>query len=94
MIKKLLRQYQWQRSIRRSGMFDLKHYLFSYPDVRFADIDPVIHYVKYGVGEGRNPSKTFDTNYYLEHNKDVRESGVNPFYHWLKYGQDEGRRAC
>jgi|GEM_PF-791470 len=93
MIKKLLRQYQWQRNIRRSGMFDVKHYLFSYPDVRFSDIDPVKHYVKYGVGEGRNPSKTFDTNYYLEHNQDVRESGVNPFYHWLKYGQSEGRRA-
>ena len=72
-------------------MFDPTYYLSNYPDVRKADVDPLIHFVKYGWQEKRNPSPRFDTNFYMENNSEVRNSGINPLVHYLKYGQKEGR---
>jgi hypothetical protein len=51
--------------IRKSELFNKTYYLITYPDVRAADIDPVIHYIKYGWKEGRNPSRYFNTHLYL-----------------------------
>jgi len=93
MIKRFIKQYQWRKFIKHSGAFDIKYYLFNYPDVRFSDVDPIAHYVKHGANEGRNPSDAFDTRYYLNKNPDVQASGVNPFYHWLRFGKEERRSS-
>ena len=90
MIRRL-RYTKWKRIIEKSGLFDVKYYLFTYPDVRNADADPILHYLKYGWLEGRNPSETFDTKFYLTNYPDVKESKINPLAHYAKYGIDEGR---
>ena len=88
---KLLRTKKWQKIIKKSNLFDVKFYLFAYPDVRAADIDPVEHYVKFGVLEGNNPSKEFNTAYYLSQYADVQESKINPLVHYILFGEKEGR---
>jgi FkbM family methyltransferase len=77
--------------IEASGLFDKAWYLSSYPDVASAGVDPLVHYLKYGASEGRDPSPTFDTLWYLETNPDVAQAGLNPLYHFAKSGRMEGR---
>lgn len=77
--------------IKRSGLFDCQNYLITYPDVRQADMDPLIHFVRFGWKELRNPSSDFNTSYYLNKYSDVKKSGINPLIHFIKFGQKEGR---
>ena len=77
--------------IRRSGLFDTGWYLERYPDVAESGIDPVVHYVRFGAKEGRDPAPWFSTSAYLQANPDVAASGVNPFYHYIRHGVAEGR---
>jgi Predicted glycosyltransferases len=79
--------------IKKSGLFDERYYLKSYPDVRLGDIDPIIHYIKYGAREGRNPNPFFDTTFYLNRHEDVAKSRINPLLHYILHGQYEGRKA-
>lgn len=79
--------------IRRSGLFDIGWYLERYPDVAEAGIDPVVHYVRFGAKEGRDPAPWFSTSAYLQANPDVAASGVNPFYHYIRHGVAEGRAS-
>ena len=74
-----------------SKLFDRDWYLGQYPDVRVADIDPVLHYLEHGASEGRNPSPLFDSDWYMQQNPDVRNAGINPLVHYLKHGAAEGR---
>lgn len=77
--------------IKGSGLFDAHYYLETYPDVRRADVAPLIHFVRHGWKEGRNPCQLFNTNYYLETNPDVKQSGMNPLLHFIRHGKIEGR---
>ena len=79
--------------IRRSGLFDKRFYLEDNPDVRAARVNPLVHFMKHGWKEGRNPSPNFDTSFYLNQNEDVRQVGINPLIHYLRYGIFE-KRAC
>ena len=92
MIKKL-KYNKWKKIIEKSGLFDIKYYLFSYPDVRQQDIDPIMHYIKYGVKEEKNPSEEFDTNFYLYSNKDIDINKINPLVHFILHGCNE-KRIC
>ncbi len=87
----MIRRWLAYLRLRRCGLFDARYYLKQYPDVRRADIDPLIHFIKYGWQEGRNPGPSFDTRFYLETYPDVRQANVNPLIHYLQYGQSEGR---
>ncbi len=80
------------RRIRASGLFDERWYLQRYPDVAQAGLDPVEHYLTYGVGDGRNPSADFNTRGYLGAHPDVAAAGMNPLLHYIQFGQREGRR--
>jgi hypothetical protein len=77
--------------IEDSDLFDRHWYLQSYPDVRNSQLDPLLHYLKYGISEARNPNPFFDTVWYLEQNLDVTADGVHPLAHFLSYGAAEGR---
>jgi lipopolysaccharide biosynthesis protein len=77
--------------IKNSGLFDSNYYLKAYPDVRQADIDPLMHFVKHGWREGRNPNSEFHTSLYLQMYEDVRDAGVNPFVHYIRHGKNEHR---
>lgn len=77
--------------IKRSGLFDANHYYLNYPDVRRADINPLLHFIKFGWQEGRNPSPFFVTNFYLGQNREVLNAKINPLLHYIQYGGFEGR---
>jgi len=79
--------------IERSKLFDKAYYLQNYPDVLYADVDTLWHYIRIGWKEGRNPSQSFNTNYYLNENADVKQANINPLIHYIKFGQKEGRAA-
>ena len=70
---------------------DKDYYLDKYVDVAKAGVDPLVHYLEFGVRENRNPSASFNTKYYLENNPDVQSAGMNPLVHYFLYGQAEGR---
>jgi len=42
------------RMVKRSGLFDGEAYLERNPDVRAAGIDPLVHYLRHGMDEGRS----------------------------------------
>lgn len=78
-------------AIEATGLFDRAAYLAKYPDVAAANIDPVIHYLDVGAGEGRSPCDFFDSSYYLERNPDVAAAGLNPLLHFHEFGWRESR---
>lgn len=78
-------------TIARSGMFDPSWYLNQNPDVLAANANPIIHYLRYGASEGRNPSDEFISDWYSNYHRDVLKAGVNPLVHFVRYGKKEGR---
>jgi GT2 family glycosyltransferase len=78
--------------IKRNKLFDEKYYLKTYPDVRKIDINPLMHFIKFGWKQMRNPSSLFNTGHYLEVNPDAKEEALNPLIHYLKVGKKEGRK--
>ncbi|QUT04354.1 hypothetical protein KFK14_14915 [Sphingobium phenoxybenzoativorans] len=77
--------------IRESPLFDQAWYLSKYPDVGHGAIDAVMHYLRDGWREGRDPGPQFSTSRYLRANADVAAMDVNPLVHFLEHGQAEGR---
>lgn len=77
--------------IKKSNLFDEKYYLDSCSDINLAGIDPLMHYIKKGWKEGRNPCVYFNVRYYLKYNVDVAKSFIEPFSHYLTFGWKEGR---
>lgn len=80
---------QEAEAVRRD--FDEEHYLLQNPDVAEAKIDPLLHFLRYGWKEGRDPNASFSVSYYLEANPDIRDAKVNPFWHYVVAGKAEGR---
>ncbi|MGU3284979.1 hypothetical protein [Methylobacterium mesophilicum] len=71
--------------------FDPIYYLYWYPDVCAAGLDPLQHYLLAGWKEGRDPSAGFSTSGYLATNPDVATAGHNPLLHFVNTGFAEGR---
>jgi hypothetical protein len=76
--------------IESSGYFDAEYYLETYPDVKNSNIDPILHFIKYGWKEGRNPSQFFNTTFYIETNLKSNVIRANPLVHYINYGKKEG----
>lgn len=77
------------RIVRISPLFDKKWYKRQYPDI--GDVDPALHFVRYGWKEKRNPGPFFITSEYLKKNKDIARCAVNPLVHYETSGKREGR---
>src|SRR5437773_4435256 len=76
--------------VRKSGLFDAEYYLVTYPDVADRNIDPLVHYLEEGAGEGRNPYPDFDAGFYLEQCRARGEQPSNPLLHYLRIGAARG----
>ena len=68
-----------------SGLFDPSYYLETNPDVAAGGVNPLMHFLKQGWTEGRDPNPLFDTSYYLEVNPDVAAAHINPLVHFVKH---------
>lgn len=72
-------------AIARSGLFDPEYYLAHNPDVEKSGIDPILHYVRFGENESRNPSENFDLELY----RPLYFGNLNILYqHILKLNKD------
>ena len=78
--------------VKFSGMFDREYYLQQYPEVRQSGLSPLMHFLKQGWREGKNPSRDFNTRLYLELHPDVENAEVNPLVHYLRHGMKESRQ--
>ena len=79
------------RPIEKSGLFDAKWYLETYPDVKGVKINPIKHYIKTGWKHGYNPSPDFNNDAYLTMYPDVAAAKICPLIHYIKFGYNEGR---
>ncbi len=70
---------------------DPEWYLAQNQDVAEAGLDPVAHFLAYGLREGRNPNAWFDARWYAMANPDVVASRTNMLTHYAHYGAAEGR---
>lgn len=86
---KLSRQ---RKEVGSSVLFDARYYNETYPDVRKAGMDPLLHYLRFGWRELRDPHALFSTSWYLQANPDVLAAGVNPLLHYIRDGAKEGRK--
>jgi glycosyltransferase involved in cell wall biosynthesis len=77
--------------IAASGLFEAAWYRETYPDVAARGVDPLHHYIRHGVREGRDPNRLFSSSWYLANNPDVAESGLNPLVHFVLRGAAEHR---
>lgn len=77
--------------LRHSPLFDRAFYLQQYPDVAGAGHEPLLHFLCFGVHEGRKPNPLFDTRWYLKTYPDVAADTLNPLIHYLLHGATEGR---
>jgi len=48
-----IRLAKQQKMLKRKGIFDADAYLAAYPDVADAGLDPLTHYIRHGLPEGR-----------------------------------------
>ena len=76
----------WKAGLNPHPLFDVTYYLSANPDVERAGVNPLLHYLEFGVLEKRNPHPLFDIPYYLSSNPDVEQSRANPLLHYLESG--------
>ncbi len=77
--------------VSRSNIFDRRWYLEQNPDIAKAGVDPILHYLRHGWLEGRDPNAFFNTRWYLSSYPDVAAARMNPLVHFLLHGAGEGR---
>lgn len=70
-----------------SELFDKDWYLRTYPDVAQANCDPIVHYLKFGTSEGKNPGPRFNTNEFVRRYKDAMPHGQNPLVYCILNGK-------
>jgi hypothetical protein len=75
-----------------SELVDVNYYLANGSDVRDAELDPVLHFCRYGWQEKRKPNIYFDIVWYLETNPHVARCGLNPLVHYVCEGEAANRR--
>jgi len=77
--------------IKNSVFFDRSYYLHKNDHDEIIKSNPIIHYLKKGAIQGKNPSKDFNTLFYIQQNRDVLDSQINPLTHYILHGKTEGR---
>ncbi len=96
---------KWFRDLKRSKSvcpsFDEKFYESKYEDLETyragQNLRQAIHYITYGIKEGRMGSPYFDPDFYLNSNEDIvklsKSNYLLALIQWLKFGVSEGRVA-
>ena len=90
--KKNLVSSRVYKAVRDLVFFDAEFYLQSNPDVGISGLDPVVHYIRFGAREGRNPGPYFSETNYRNQYPDVAATGVSALEHYELFGRAEGRR--
>ena len=83
---KRMHRAELARLIRRSGLFDAAWYLETNADVSASGVDPLLHYVRFGDREGRQPMPFFDPTFYRA-SAGGRSGSHNALVHYLYEGR-------
>ena len=78
---------------KNSQFFDASWYLQRYTDVKQATLDPVWHYIHYGVAEGRDPGPGFSTKEYIIQYPEIKKRKINPLVHYHACAQIGKRKS-
>src|SRR6185437_2882545 len=73
-------------------LFDRAWYSARYPDIATSGLDPLLHFIRFGLTEQRDPNRFFDGAWYLENHPDVSASGYHPLKHYMELGAQSLRR--
>ncbi|MBP1688784.1 MAG: hypothetical protein H6Q33_4927, partial [Deltaproteobacteria bacterium] len=79
--------------VRRSNLFDEQWYRSQYKGLVPKTADPILHYLRYGLALGCDPSPMFSNRSYLEKNPDAVAAGVNPLVHHIRVQPADRDRA-
>lgn len=77
------------RTIKRSGLFDKEYYLKTNSEINSFKENPLIHYIKCGWREGRQPNELFNGVWYSE--KNPESVGMDPLLHYIRSGSSDGK---
>ena len=72
------------------GLFDHAWYIMQNEDVRKSGGNPLEHFLRHGIVEGRNPSALFDTQFYRNAYPEYVEQSRTPFEHFVRIGKQRG----
>lgn len=102
--------FGWKLGLDPNRTFSTAFYLMRSPDVRREQINPFLHYIKWGKYEGRaaspndtRPSYTldekyvaeyFDASYYILKYPHVAENNCDPLKHYMNFGWLQGYDPC
>jgi hypothetical protein len=78
LLRQRLQQHWKACSVAASGAFDAVWYARRYPDVAASRIDPVMHFVRFGAAEGRDPAPSLSTQAHLHAMLEASEVTVPP----------------
>ena len=78
------------RLVKDSGLFDEAYYCKAYPEIKEANLDPLLHYLETGAIELRNPSEAFDARHYAQLCRERGERVENPLVHYIEIGAAQG----
>lgn len=82
---------QWYSALKHASLFNHDWYLAENADVLAAGLDPLLHYLKRGWKEMRDPSPEFSTAYYITRYPDIAGLDMPPLVHYWLHGRHEGR---
>ena len=91
--RRVQRTQEWRdvRAIEDSGLFDGPWYLATYPKAAASGLNPALHYLRIGAGEGYDPGPRFSAAAYLSSHPKAARSGANPVLHYVKSRRAGGR---
>lgn len=65
------------------ALFDTAFYLSRYEDVAESNMNPLVHFIRYGATDGRQPHPLFNPEYFWSHFDGKPHTGVDPVLQYL-----------
>jgi hypothetical protein len=78
--------------IQPSGLIDAMYYRINPFHAYENELDPALHYCRYGYRRGLRPSTAFDPEWYIETNPVIARLALNPLSHYILEGEPANRR--
>lgn len=76
------------RIISQSKYFCEDYYVATNSKIDFDEVDPIVHFIKFGADQKRNPSHYFSVTKYIEREPSIN---MNPLVHYELYGRSNGK---
>lgn len=76
-------------ALKQRGFFDAAWYNLKYNDVNVANVDPLTHFIMFGIWERRETCDNMNIEFYQKENMPI-DSDINPLLHYTFVGQSKG----